>query len=117
MKICQQSQQPDPVAAWKSAVQIYLPTTEGQKKGCPQNTFLGLCEEGVVLGVPPGKYTRSRLNKSYALRAVEFLKKDNSLTKDVRILWQKVMSGKDKKPNSQMDVVQALWQAEMLIRS
>ena len=117
VKICGKSPEPDPVSAWAVAVREYCPTLEGQKKSCPRSTFLGLCEEGLVVGIPRGGYTRSRLNKSYAIRAVELINKDDSLAKDVRILWQRVMSGKNKQPNHQMDVVVALWQAEMLIGS
>jgi hypothetical protein len=44
-----------------------------QKKGCPRGAFLGLCEEGLVKGIPAGNYTTSKDNKAYAVRAAELL--------------------------------------------
>lgn len=31
-----------------------------QRKGCPKGVYLGLCEEGLVKGIPKGKYTKSK---------------------------------------------------------
>jgi hypothetical protein len=36
--------------------EIFGEGTWGQIKGCPKNTFLGLCEEGIVKGVNKGNY-------------------------------------------------------------
>nr|WP_208889497.1 hypothetical protein [Polaribacter sejongensis] len=49
-------------------------TKSSQEKGCPKGTFLGLCEEGLVKGIPRGNYTKSVKNKEYALQAIEILK-------------------------------------------
>lgn len=114
VEICEASQNPDPVAAWKRAVSDYALTFEGQKKGCPKSAFLGLCEEGLVKGIPKGDYTRGRLNKEYAVQAVRLLQSDPSLANDRRGLWDKVMAGTEKKPNGQMDVVVALFEAKLL---
>ncbi|MFZ4595190.1 MAG: DUF6979 family protein, partial [Verrucomicrobiaceae bacterium] len=73
VRLCQTQRVVDPVAAWEAAVQVFLPTEEGRKKSCPKSTFLGLCEEGLVKGVPTGNYTRSKLNKAYVLQAVRWL--------------------------------------------
>ena len=40
----------------------------------PRCAFLGLAEEGLVVGIPQGKYTNSADNKRYAIRAVELLR-------------------------------------------
>jgi len=57
-----------PVDAWERATsEIFGKGTSSQKKGCPRGAFLGLCEDGKVLGIPPGKYTSSTKNKSYAI--------------------------------------------------
>ena len=104
----------DPVAAWAQSAHLFLPTLEGQKKGCPKNTFLGLCEEGFVRGIPRGSYTRSRLNKGYALLALKALRHSPRLLDDSSALWRAVMAGEEKRPNGQMDVVIALWKAELL---
>lgn len=115
VKICHSDFRPDPVAAWKAAVCEFLPTLEGQKKGCPKSAFLGLCEAGFVKGISQGNYTRGRLNKEYAVQAVRLLQSDSSLANDRRGLWHRVMDGTDKKPNGQMDVVVALFEAGLLV--
>ena len=49
-----------PVEAWNLATEKYFePGSSSQKKGCPRNTFLSLCEEGLIEGIPSGDYTRS----------------------------------------------------------
>lgn len=78
--------------------------------------MLGLCEEGVVLGMPRGKYSRSLDNKKYALQALELLLKDPRLAQDEQALWARVMAGRQNSMNSQMDVVIALWNANMLAK-
>ena len=97
----------DPVEAWKRATSEVFSTPAARDKGCPKSTFLGLCEEGLVWGVARGEYTKSRDNKKYALAAVALLKSNPSLASDQDSLWSQV--GEKKKPNSQMDVVIALW--------
>lgn len=116
VKMCQQGQFSDPVTAWKMAVLSHVSTLEGQKKGCPKSAFLGLCEEGVVVGIPRGNYTKGKLNKEYALRALKLLQQPRSLADNPRKLWDQVMEGELKKPNSQMDVVVALWNEKLLAK-
>jgi hypothetical protein len=99
-----------PQDAWETAtITIFGVATSGQKKGCPKETFLGLCEMGLINGISMGKYTRSKKNKNYAIRAVSFLKNDPAASSDGKTLWVKV-AGSNKVHNSQMDVVIALWQ-------
>jgi len=52
--------------------------------------------------------------KGYALRAFSLLSSDPALAGDRKTLWQKVMDGKVKRHNGQMDVVLALWQHGLL---
>jgi hypothetical protein len=100
----------DPVTAWKNSARAVFPHSDwSQKKGCPKDAFLGLCEAGIVEGIPRGQYTRSLLNKKYALDAVEFLKENPTLSRDENALWQRVQGNDDKAHNAQMDVVIALW--------
>ena len=83
-------------------------------KGCPRNAFLGLAEDGLIVGVPSGQYTRSELNKRYATRAVSRLRRNPHLANAPRELWRRVMSeerDRNKAHNHQMDVVTALWSA------
>ena len=83
-------------------------------KSCPRNAFLGLAEDGLIVGVPSGQYTRSKLNKRYATRAVCLLRQKPYLANTSSELWRLVMSAehdRNKTHNNQMDVVTALWAA------
>ena len=63
-----------PVARWESAMEKLYPTSAAaRKKGCPRGAFLGLGEEGLVMGIPAGPYKASREDKAYAVRAVALL--------------------------------------------
>jgi uncharacterized protein DUF6979 len=102
--------QRSPEHAWMLAAAAVFPDSPScQQKGCPRGAFLGLCEEGMVKDVPGGMYTTSVENKSYAIKAVQLLRSDPSLSRNEDLLWSKVMNGSEKTPNSQMDVVTGLW--------
>ena len=107
-----------PSDAWKSAVKEIFPDSQSsQDKGCPKGAYLGLCEDGVVVGIPRGKYSRSEKNKNYAVIAIKLLRDNPSLSDDPKVLWTKVMQSlreEGKKPNSQMEVVIALWSASLI---
>jgi hypothetical protein len=108
---CASGQFADPLAAWNTAALNRLPTKMTREKGCPKSAFLGLCEEGRVKGVARGSYTRSKLNKGYALQALTLLSTTPALAGDCHQLWKRVMAGVEKQPNHQMEVVIALWEA------
>jgi hypothetical protein len=97
-----------PAKAWGKSVQKNVHSESTQEKGCPRNTFLGLCEEGLVCGIPKGNYTDSIDNKSYGIRAVACLKKNPLLANSPMKLWEAIGNA-DKCHNQQMDVVTALW--------
>lgn len=49
-----------PVSAWRKATgEIFGEGTSSQDKGCPRGAFIGLCEEGMIKGIPSGSYTQS----------------------------------------------------------
>ena len=99
-----------PEDAWKKAASSVFPESESsQNKGCPRGAFLGLCESGLIKGIPSGEHTRSESNKLYALKAVSILKENPELVSDEKALWSVVMDGEDKTYNYQMDVVISLW--------
>ncbi|WP_440951695.1 DUF6979 family protein [Methanococcoides sp. FTZ1] len=99
----------DPRDIWDFVTsEIFGEGTCSQRKGCPRNTFLALCEEGLIKGIKKGNYTRSQKNKEYALKAVKVLKENPNLTKDAKALWREVVD-EPKAHNGQMDVVIALW--------
>lgn len=99
-----------PQQAWDDAVQAIFPgKIASQKKGCPRGTFLGLCEDGFVRGIPPGNYSRSQLNKGYAIESVNLLRQNPNLARDSVKLWSTIQRGEEKVENGQMDVVLSLW--------
>ena len=102
-----------PRAAWGKAVEVVFPDSpSSQDKGCPRCAYLGLCEDGLVKGVPRGNYTNSEDNKRYAVNAVSELRKNPNLTSEE--LWERV-APKGKTENSQMDVVLALWKNNLIV--
>lgn len=106
----------DPVEAWKRAASSIFPDSlRSRRKGCPNSAFLGLCEEGVVVGVKSGKYTKSVANKSYALKAVTLLRQNGRLANNKMRLWTEVLGGSSKVENNQMDVVIALWLSQLIV--
>ncbi len=111
----------NPIKAWNEmTIEIFGKGNASQTKGCPKNTFLGLCEEGLLEGIPSGNYTNSKKNKGYGLKAVKILL-DSNTDKDIkhikqRTLWKEVIGDQEIKYNSQMDVVLALWNEGMIRR-
>ncbi len=105
----------DPHNAWTQAtINIFGRGKSSQVKGCPRGAFLGLCEAGLVKGVPAGTYTRASKNKKYAVDAVAALKVNSALASDKQALWKAVLRGKTKSHNEQLDVVIALWNSGLI---
>lgn len=105
----------DVCKAWERAVSQQFPgRVPAQRKGCPRAAYLGLCAEGFVRGIERGNYTRSVLNKRYAVDAVKLLRSDPSLAKNTQTLWRRVVNGASKVENSQIDVVIALWERGLI---
>ncbi|HET7228803.1 MAG TPA: hypothetical protein VFJ16_02240 [Longimicrobium sp.] len=104
--------------AWETAAREVFPHSRSQQvKSCPRGAFLGLCEEGLVSGIPPGNYTTSRDNKAYAVRAAALLGKNPALADaGARALWNTVLAGHSKVHNAQMDVVLGLHRRDLLRR-
>ena len=94
-----------PRESWDiSSRQFYPRNSASMEKGSPRATFLSLCELGLIKGVASGTYTRSIVNKKYALKAVELLKLDPKLSESQ--LWSQISLAR---ANNQMDVVKALF--------
>ena len=114
VKLLQSDKSKNPTEVWDIVTkEIFGHGTSSQKKGCPKNTFLGLCGEGLIKGVPKGNYTNSKENKKYALKAVEILKKNPHLAFNINALWNEVVD-EPKVHNSQMNVVIALWNNDFI---
>ena len=108
---------PSPVTAWATLMRSTFPDSISlQQKTCPKEAFLGLFANGWITGIPVGDYTKSKLNRAYATRAVEALRRDPALMNDLNALWSLAVRGKSVAHNSQMHLVTALWN-EGLIRS
>ena len=91
-----------PQEAWLAGISHFSTSAEVIKKGCPKNTFLSLCETGVVKGVPEGSYTRANENKNYALKAISLLRSNSNL------------NGLEKKKDGQTDVITSLWDSGLI---
>jgi hypothetical protein len=106
----------DPVARWETAMEKLYPTSPAARKmSCPRGAFLGLCEEGLVKGIPAGQYKASRDNKSYAVRAAALLT-EGTASWSTSALWRAVTNDPEKPHKSQMDVVLALWKNDLIVR-
>lgn len=104
-----------PGEAWSRAVARLFPKSPSSRdRDCPMSAFLGLCEEGLVKGIPPGDYTESVKNKQYAVDAVRLLRLHPTLAGDKMLLWQRVLRKRTIVHNDQMDVVTSLWERGLL---
>jgi hypothetical protein len=105
-----------PNTAWNMATHQFFPNSpSSQKKPCPKGAFLGLCEDRLVTGVAAGRYTNSKDNKKYAVKAVALLRINPMLAQDENNLWRAVIEGQ-KHNNQQMDVVLRLWNNDLIIK-
>src|ERR1700730_3665439 len=105
-----------PVARWESAMATLYPTSPAaRKKGSPRGAFLGLCEEGLVKGVPAGHYAASADNKAYAVRAVALLI-DGKQSWSTSALCRAIEDDPERTRNGQMDIVLALWKNDLIVR-
>lgn len=114
VELLEKGEADNPPEAWEKSAKKLLNTVELQKKGCPKNSFLGLCNEGLIKGISTGNYSKPSKNGEYAVEAISILKANRFLASQPEMLWKKV-AGKTKSPNHQMDVVVSLWESEKII--
>jgi len=102
------SKKETPEIAWENASsEVFGIGTSSQKKSCPKNSFLGLCDAGKVKGIEKGCCcikTKSK-NMDYVITAINLINKDRSLLKDKMNLWREITNIKY---NQQLDVLFAL---------
>jgi hypothetical protein len=105
----------DPQDAWeKVTAAIFGRGTSSQKKSCPKDAFLGLCDAGLIKGVSSQNSTTSVDNKAYAVAGAQLLKSNPGLSAlGAAHIWARVMR-QVRKPvgethNQQMDVVKSLF--------
>ncbi|MGL5149099.1 MAG: DUF6979 family protein [Clostridium sp.] len=82
------------------------------KKVCSRLAFIGLCENNLIKGIEIKNSDKESLNKNCAVKAVKILKNDNRHYTS-KELWEEI-GNKDKKHNSQMNIVLALWEKGMI---
>lgn len=107
-----------PEDAWKKAAGEICCSYTSAKKDCPRYAYLGLCEDGRVVGVPEGNYTDSFKNKAYAIIALDLLLGGFSANKS---LWGEVQrefrkqyhQEPAKSDQGELQVVCALWEAQL----
>jgi hypothetical protein len=105
-----------PVARWEWAMQrLYPSSPTARRRSCSRGAFLGLCEEGLVKGIPAGHYTASKDNKAYAVRAAALLT-EGKQSWSTSALWRAVTTDPERAHNNQMDIVLALWKNGLIVR-
>jgi hypothetical protein len=110
VELFQSGEYGSPTDAWdRAASELFVKSAAGRRKGCPRNTFLGLCEEGLIKGIPADTYTSSKRNKAYALEGLTLLRNGSGMCSTSVELWRAVTKGKHKAYNQQMVVVLSLW--------
>lgn len=109
------SQVMSPVEAWE----LELKLAQKSDKGCPKGTFLGLCQNGFVKGIPIGSYTNSKKNANYGLVGRELLLAQSDMyLNDAKKLWKdilEVLHLPTKVPNQQAEVLIELWKNGFLL--
>ncbi len=106
------ARQLSPRDAWSKAI---AEQPGGYDKNCPRTTYLTLCGEGFIRGVPPGRYAQGRENATYAIALVRLLIEDGSRVDEPEaVLWKLVGAG-DTHRNGQVEVVKALWRAGLIL--
>ena len=106
-----------PEVRWESAIERVYPTSPiARKKASPRGAFLGLCDEGLVKGIPAGDYSKSKMNKDCAVRAVALLAAGTQHWSR-SALWQASAKDAGQTENGQMDVVLALWNNGLIVAS
>ena len=102
----------NPRDAWERSAKEIFPKRSMRIKNCPRCAFLGIAEDGLIVGVSSGNYTSSQDSKRYAIAGVDLLRKEPDLCDNVNEMWRRVMyneQDRDKTHNEQMNVVAALW--------
>lgn len=103
-----------PKDAWSEACRLVI---NHEPHICAKEAFLGLCEEGLIEGIPRGKYRSngSDANKRYAIRMVELVDNDRSMISDNQELWNHATEGEAKIENGQRHIVQGLYRHNYLL--
>lgn len=108
--------------AWRVvAGEVFRDAPAARGKVCLRETFLGLCQAGLIRGVEATRCvpSDSGLNRGYSVAAVRLLAADPGLgQRGASELWRRVMNEVGAEPtkrhNQQMDVVLARWNKRLI---
>ena len=102
--------------AWQKAIVFNTSSEESRKKGCPRSAFIGLCDEGYILGILATKIKKRSKNSIYSTEAAKYLLENNLKEITIKELWQKIEEPKPINENGQMQLVIALWQNKLIAK-
>lgn len=98
---------------WKKAVSKYTNLESYTKKGCPKNTFLGLCFSGKIKGLNVSPITINSKNANYGLIMLKTLQNNliQELEDNQKEFWMYHVKHYNfpKTPNHQYIIVKALY--------
>ena len=109
-----------PDAAWNQALaEVYSgeQLRNQLQHTCPKWAFAGLCNHGVVRGVPAGSCPAAADRRSgrYAVDALNAVRREASLLRDKRTLKARVFgrpgTADYRKPNDEVEVLLGLWES------
>ncbi len=107
---------PSPMGAWDAAIRDICTIDSIEEKICSRSVFLGLCEAGMVRGIPGGTYLKTKPgekspNKIFATSAAQLIAGEPGLVRNKSRLRELLT---DSGRNAQIDVVIALWESGLI---
>jgi hypothetical protein len=102
--------------SWDWAISQLTPSPSSRKKACPRDAYLGLCEAGLVRGIPAGKYGTpiNNINGRYAVDAYKILQMEPNLKANKKMVWSRIPERSAANENGQLDVVLSLLENGLL---
>lgn len=106
----------NPRDIWKKSVAKFTDKKSSIDKGCPQTTFLYLCNEGHIKGVVKNcEIAISSKNCDYTKQMIENIRKNDGIIETKKELWEIVEHAeKAKFENGQSSIVFALLKNDLL---
>lgn len=99
--------QESPESAWSKAIGLETLSHASRRKCCPKGAFLGICSAQMLISVRTDRGIPNK-NGTYAVAAIELLRRDAALATNKLTLWRRI-PGAPPVQNGQLDVVLALW--------
>ncbi|MBK5071772.1 hypothetical protein I2492_01910 [Budviciaceae bacterium CWB-B4] len=100
---------------WSNQVSKFTSSKSSIEKSCPKCTFLGLCEEGLVVGIPKRKYLDlGNKNKNHAIMLYRIFKKKSELSSCELHKLYVIERGASLTNNGQADILVSLYKENLL---